>query len=255
MIYSHSEIFLEPRHCNPKESFEKFEKGCRTAGLSDGDDDLLVEYPPWLVEKVVHLIRSPFDNIVSRKHLGVKKHRSRGLDEAVLETFTDTRDGILAWCEFLDSKFGENPATWVPEDVRHLLERIPCYSDLIHYVKWHELATKVYEKYQVPAHILFYEDYSAKYQETVKNLYEFLDLTVVGKPMQFKPGKTYRHLFKEDEIEAMVEVIRATATPQCWNLLSRYFVVANTTVAKTAGQAEENGTASTPINTVTIETS
>lgn len=216
------------RHCSPKHNLRKFEKGCRTALIYNphSGEAMKLRYPSWLVDRVIHLFRSPFDNIVARMHLGIRKRRRKGsLTEKTLSEFTETKKGLHLWCKFLDDSFGKLTESWVPSSHRGLLKKIPCYSDLLHYVMWHENAIKVYEKqYKVPYHILYYEDYADRYNETVNELYKFLDMPVVGKPTDFKTGKTYKHLFEEDEISAMARVIHASASPGCWDLLSRYFV-------------------------------
>jgi len=218
-----SPVVLTKTHCNPRHSIANFESGCRTASKIFNGKQIKAHYPAWLVEKVVHLLRSPFDNIVARMHLGVRKQRKKGLSEDILRTFKETREGVRSWCDFLDHNFGGNVKSWVPPKDQYLLDRIPCYSDLLHYVRWHELAIQVYEQYQVPVHVLFYEDYTYKYNETISSLYDFLELPVVGRPQKFTRGKTYKHLFDDNEIEAIAQLIRATATAKCWNILSRYF--------------------------------
>jgi len=238
-------VVLTKTHCNPQHLFFKFEKGCRTTHKRiGGGGDIRVEYPSWLVDRIVHLFRSPFDNIVARKHLGIQKRRQRGVSEEILSTFTDTKEGVHKWCEFLDDTFGENVRRWVPTaEARNLLKQIPCYSDLLHYVKFHENAIMVSEKYQVPEHILYYEDYARKYEETTRSLYEFLDFPIVGKPHPFALGKTYDHFFEKHEITAMAQVVRAVATPKCWTRLRRYFITPLLDPAvRIGGASVENGT-------------
>merc|ERR1712207_65912 len=55
------------------------------------------------VERIVHLFRNPFDNIVSRFHL--QMHQNMKLkNKKWLKIFPDSKLGFNRWCKFFDMK-------------------------------------------------------------------------------------------------------------------------------------------------------
>jgi hypothetical protein len=200
-------------------------------------------YSVSVVRKAVHLIRNPFDNIVARLHLAVKR-RKRGdvpwneTAAVSLDLFSSfhssPRDSYLAWCNYVDTRHAQALQTThlISRDVKALMNKgsLPCHADWFRYVQWHnraiELAT---ERLNIPVHYLYYENYSTNYNETLQDLLEFLNLVppaggvVNTEPLPFQAGKTYVDMYSPDEIQAATRFVRAKATPACWNLLKRYF--------------------------------
>jgi hypothetical protein len=91
------------------------------------------------VRKAVHLIRDPFDNVVARMHLHVQERRKDGtVPSATLDQFNDTREGVAAWCQYVDAIFQtENPNgeresggyTPISEVTMRQLKLVPCHSE------------------------------------------------------------------------------------------------------------------------------
>jgi hypothetical protein len=102
---------------------------------------------------------------------------------------------------------------------------LPCHADWFRYVQWHNRAIEMTTEQQIPVHYLFYEDYSTKYNETLHDLLDFLNLVPTANvdPLPFQAGKTYLDLYSPEEIQAATRFVRTMATPACWNLLKRYF--------------------------------
>lgn len=128
-----------------------FELGCRRADIDVRlpavpersnrcrAKDRHLYYSPRRVLKVVHLVRNPFDNVVARMHLGVELRRreperitrilsgreyalngkgNKNLPdsskiESLLGRFNDTRDGVLEWCNYVDSLFHDARSMYV----------------------------------------------------------------------------------------------------------------------------------------------
>jgi hypothetical protein len=203
---------------------------CRGERMLPNGNRTKVSYSAKVVKKTVHLIRSPFDNLIARLHLAVKLRKRKGWNEtALLDQFSQSsREGYLAWCNYVDSRHAKDlkKTKRISSNVKALMKGLPCHSDWFRYVQWHNRAIQVTtEQLQIPVHYLFYEDYSTNYNETVHGLLEFLNLLpAVNEPLPFQPGKTYKSMYySPEEIQAATRFVRAMATPACWNLLKRYF--------------------------------
>ena len=226
-------LILTKTHCNMQYRLDEFASGCRTVRHTINGTMFEHLYPVELVEKAVHLIRHPLDNLVARMHHGMKKFRNE-LPDSVLSTVPADKVRFHNWCAFLDRKFGvfATQFQFTPESYA-LVRSIPCFSDLLHYVNWHNRAGQVIDQLQLPFHVVYFEDYTSRYDAATRDLFDFLGLEQVQQPKPFIPGKTYHHYFDEREIRAISEILWETANPRTRNLLSYYLRNNETTLATT----------------------
>jgi hypothetical protein len=219
------------------------------AGCSETRADRRAEprgYDPGLVvAKAVHLFRDPLDNLVSRKHLGVRARQGRdgaGTDAAANNSSSiewgsgtvvasDTPEGLLAWCRYLDESVIGLAAGWssFPADFREAFRSVPCASDLFRYVQWHNRAIEAARRLRLPVHYVHYEDYSGAYEETVRGLLDFLELDMTGagfaRALPFDGrNKSYHDLFRHGgfSMTATAAYLRRLATNETWQHLRRY---------------------------------
>ncbi len=92
-----------------------------------------VNYDPQLVSRAIHLIRNPFDNIVSNFHLDRHAHEKKKnsiSSQKWLDKYTDDVKGFRAWCENLDTKYNreEKNSRLIPFHVLELFESVPCHK-------------------------------------------------------------------------------------------------------------------------------
>ena len=85
------------------------------------------EYKPENVTKAIHLIRDPFDNIVSRYHL------ERKLPGRFAADYPKTREGFRAYCSAIDSLHTENEkrALFLDQDLLDIMSVVPCHADFL----------------------------------------------------------------------------------------------------------------------------
>jgi hypothetical protein len=188
-----------------------------------------------LVVRVIHLVRNPFDNIISRMHHGMRIRRKEfGLTEEQSREFMSSPTGVMAWCRIADRAFWM--AREVPKKIKNkhklrrkpwnlnLLLKVPCHSELFRYVEWHNAAIRMIEEEQLPSLVVYYEDYNTNYNQTVDSILDFLDLTREAEPLPFSSGKTYRDLYFSPEIqETTKELLKVMASKELWQILQRYF--------------------------------
>ena len=178
-------------------------------------------YDPSIVSRAVHLIRDPFDNIVSRFHLKRNQMQSRG-DKDWLAEYPNTREGFRKFCSYVNTQNNAQEDRFSNVFSR-FRDTIPCYSDFIRYVLWHNNAVKTTRNLDIKAKVLFYEDYETDQVETTDKLLHFLGLNRSHSMEPFKGGKSYRDHFEADEIEEVRYLIEQVADEKTREFLERYF--------------------------------
>lgn len=178
-----------------------------------------VQYDYHKVKKAVHLIRSPFDNIVSRFFHEFKMHRSKN-DATWLATYPKTPRGFRAWCRDTDNKWRFHERTVWGELVFNATREVPCHGELIRYVKWHNNAFELTRAMELPTFVLHYEDYQ-NFDETLNRLLDFLGQTKVRNPIPFELSE-HAEFYNEEERTKMIDFVRFLATNESWEHLQRY---------------------------------
>jgi len=210
--------------CVPSLSPDEFATGCESLGT--GLYRNRTYDSSRLVAKAIHLFRNPFDNLVAREHLGIKRRRVKWKwGEKRLSKFKDTPSGVRAWCRHADHIFKGDMEELMKERgvSKELYSRLPCHTDWWRYVQWHNNAIEVLERMQIPVQLLYYEDYAIKYNATVQQLFRFLELESVHPNLPFEPGKVYDNVYNDEIRYAATEFVQAIASPACWKLIKHYF--------------------------------
>ena len=184
-------------------------------------DHFVYEYSE--VDRAVHLFRDPFDNMVSRYHLGVHKVTKQNRTDLIAR-YTYDAAGYDNFCSDKTYVEEEHLEGHVDQDVLRLIEDIPCHFDLFRYLQWHDLAFIVTDDYlDIPAYVIHYEDYSSDFNGTLNSLLDFLELPNTGAYADFVAGKSYRNYFNADQIARMRTATMMLASPPTWNAVERYF--------------------------------
>jgi len=180
-------------------------------------------YDKKLVSRAIHLIRDPFDNIVSRFHLAHNRLKKRGHNKSV-EKYSKSREGFRAFCSDLAETYrSDEEESRFYADVLDDAKEVPCHADFFRYVQWHNLAFATTWDLGIPAMILHYENYTTNFMETKHLLLEFLDQEDNNPPPEFIMGKTYRDYFTEDEVHAVNRMFSKLALETTWNHTKHYF--------------------------------
>jgi hypothetical protein len=114
------------------ESTFSFRRQClKTKWVEVGADGSVTrkfaDYSADRVERAIHLIRDPFDNIVSRYHL------ERKLPGRKAAEFPKSREGFRSYCSQIDDihTANENRVTFLDEDILSLIRKVPCHADFL----------------------------------------------------------------------------------------------------------------------------
>lgn len=206
------------------ESAHSFERMCRSGSkIVDGDKVQLVYNDD--VERAIHLIRSPFDNLVARLHLRRKQWQSNGEQQELFDTFTDSKEGLMKWCEFLDKLHAKDELNthFLDPELLEKEERVPCHAEFYRYVQWHNLAFEVTRRKSLPTHVLHYENYTDNFDKTVEELLNFIDASQVAPGIKFISGKQYSDYFEEEQCQAIARLAKDLASPETWGAIKHYF--------------------------------
>jgi len=177
------------------------------------------------VERAVHLIRSPFDNLVARLHLERKQWEKSAEGQQLLDTFSDSKEGLAEWCRFLDELHvkDEKKTHFLDPDLLDEEQRVPCHAEFYRYIQWHNLAFEVTRRKRLPTYMLYYENYTENFDETVKELLNFLDQFQVAPPSEFYSGKQYSDYYEEEQCRAIAYLAKDLSSPETWDALRHYF--------------------------------
>lgn len=196
-------------------STDDFLTSCLSGHAHDEFNEMTTTtYSSSIPKRAVHLVRSPFDNVVGRFHLSIKRFRQRGQD---VSAYTNDAQGLSAWCEYLDSKH------WVASAKVPALEPyldIPCYAEWYRYIQWHNQATAVTDRLGIPVHYLWYDNYTSAFDATVEGLFDFLYLDAVHEPYEWHAGHSYRDFFPSPQ--TAIAMMQSLATDTTWSLIHQY---------------------------------
>lgn len=183
-----------------------------------------VTYDKELVQRAVHLIRSPFDNVVSRFHLELHGYAHHN-DTQKLKQYPSSRTGFRKFCFRLNKVFEreEESSRLIHSDVFELMRDVPCRDDFFRFVQWHNLAFVTTRSLQIPTLIVHYESYDTNYNETAMKMMKFLELEPKGELIDFIKGKEYVEYFTMAERERVKRAMEMLALSSTWEQISHYF--------------------------------
>mmetsp|Transcript_5953 Transcript_5953/g.12210 ORF Transcript_5953/g.12210 Transcript_5953/m.12210 type:complete len:416 (+) Transcript_5953:190-1437(+) len=180
-------------------------------------------YDKKLVSRAIHLIRDPFDNIVSRFHLA-HKHSERRKELKFLAKYPKSKEGFRDFCKDIGMEFrSEEKHSKFFDDFFDEVKNVPCYADFFKYLQWHNLAFTTTWDLGIPTMILHYENYTYNFNGTKDSLLEFLEQEDNHDPPDFIRGKTYRHYFSKEEVQAVFSMLSKVALQETWIHTKHYF--------------------------------
>ena len=176
------------------------------------------------IGRAVHIIRDPFDNVVSRFQYHLKKLQANNESET-LARYPSTRDGFRKFCHDLGRKWTakEEEESLIYSDLFEWIKDVPCHSDFFRYIQWHNLAFATSAELGIPSMKLHYESYSSDFNKTKDELLQFLYQDEVNPPPSFIPGKTYRQYYTKGEIYAVSIMFDKLAHPETKRFTRHYF--------------------------------
>lgn len=210
------------------DGIENFVHGCsETKLLGKLGGTIIKHYNISLVDKVVHLIRNPFDNLIANFH-HANKNASDSPEAFRRECFAQRhhqqQQDIKRRMANDASDVSSLPGDYNNHVYKAFLPGSPCYNRLVSYITWHNNA------FQLPAFlggiqslVLYYEDYERDLEGTTQKLLEFLDLSIQGELLPFRPRHYNDDYFFAKERQSIKALARQMASVETWNAIERYF--------------------------------
>lgn len=172
-----------------------------------------------LIGSFVHLFRDPFDNIISRWHNHMKAAKWKYPDE--VGKWNTTASGFQAFCRERDEYHRKHEAPYLPQALVNASEGVPCKTDFVRYIQWHNHAFTMTENLNKPVHILHYVDYRDDYNVTILKLLSFLELPFAADGDDFQ-WRDYADYFTPEQRNATKYFIKKFAYPEFLHELGRY---------------------------------
>ena len=186
--------------------------------------DKLGSYDTALVNRAVHLVRDPFDNVVSRFHLHYKNLVKKNRTDQVA-AYPRTREGFRRFCNAEGKRYyGEEKQSKFYKDVFDAVKDVPCHADFYRYIQWHNLAFRTTWDLNIPSMIVHYENYTDNFNKTKDDLLHFLQQDEKNDPPTFVTGKTYREYYLQEEIDAVSVLFSKHALKKTWYNTKHYFM-------------------------------
>jgi hypothetical protein len=170
------------------------------------------------VVKAVHVVRDPFSNVVSRFNL--ERHSGKSATE-----YPSTRQGFRDFCLKLNQAYAGDHSQSHLHNNEHLdiMKDVPCYADFFRYIQWHNMAFVTSNDLNLHTYVLHYDWFATRFDETVKELLDFLHLEYKAEPEPFVLGKVYRDYYTAEEQAAVKQVLESMALQVTWKNIAQYF--------------------------------
>eukprot|EP00957_Ditylum_brightwellii_P076223 5794491-Ditylum_brightwellii.AAC.1 len=174
------------------------------------------------VRKLVHVIRNPFDNVVSRF-----RNRYNHMNEGEKLLYPMNPSGFRKFChdyvDHHDLKEQEFDSP-INKIIWSSIESVPCHTDFLRYIIWHNHAFEVARDAGLPTMEIQYEQYGHHWNKTVTDLLEFLEQPILANLSRpFRKIEGYGFYFENKEMAQIKLVFERLASGHTWSSIAHYF--------------------------------
>lgn len=232
-------LILTKTHCggfstslNPTSYIEtprSFLKSCLKGkrGVYSSDSKSVATHSVWysqdLVKKIVHIFRSPLDNVVARFHLKRKRFTARK-NKKWLHDYPDNKLGFHKWCKSIDDSQQLARTRWIDRELGEAFLGVPCHAEFYRYVEWHNYADGVKMDLGIPTMVFYYEDYSTRFDDVTEELLNFLELEhQESSAPVFIVNKKYDDYYSKEQTQAITALVKELSNKRTWKHLAHYF--------------------------------
>lgn len=201
--------------CGPETyamTYEQFHQSCsagkKVVETDTGSKTISVSYHPQVsrvVAKTIHLVRDPFNNVVSRFHHEWNQAMTRKA----------TKEDFRKYCQIINNKHDSN--------IDAVMGNLSCRDDFVRYIQWHNHAFHMEQRERLPTLVIHYEDYETSFKDTHAKLLDYLDAPMIDEAPSFDAGKSYHDFYTEEERDTVYRAFRNLASPETWRHIKQYF--------------------------------
>lgn len=110
----------------------------------------------------------------------------------------------------------------IDTDVKHRYKDLPCYSEWLRYVQWYNHALQLTRSLR--ERILYFEEFVERRARTYADLIQTLQLPEKGGKVPFSWDRaSHKNIFSPSEARMAANLVLQNASPEVWEVLSRYF--------------------------------
>ena len=215
----------------------RFLKGCVSGQYAHNSTEW-VEYNPNLINKAIHIIRDPFDNIVSRYHHELFRHRPTSQGGVSYTTnpnsdnywdpnkFTNTIEGFREWCNHQDTKWKFHYKKSWPTEVYEAGMHVPCKKEFYQYITWHNNAFEIARGMELDRIVLHYEDFAYDLEETTRKMMLFLeheDVYLDDTTPNVRPIMHYMEYYRPYTLKYVIQFLKLMSSTETWFALIRRY--------------------------------
>jgi len=178
------------------------------------------------VAKAIHLVRDPFDNVVSRFRFNrkIKSLSTKDENKNVTTSEEELRDKFRSACLDRESDFflkGQGIIRSFMPEFQQKVKKIPCFIEFFKYANWHNSVFAMTKDMSLETLVFHYDAFNENMGESLTT---FLDLTQHGSAPIFHSGRNHRQYFTSDEVDVISNVLEQMSSTETWSEIKRYLL-------------------------------
>jgi len=187
----------------------------------------MYSYNPADVEKMIHLVRDPFDTVVARYYSYVQLVNKGTIDK--LRGEADLKfevSDFKRWCNRMDSTFQASEDAVLSAEQRERGRRTPCRQEFLKIIKFHDNVLQMVDQHNIDRLVVKFENYVTRTDNTVTKVNNFLNYPTNTRNMKTPFGTSgiwmFKNFFTDQERVLVSNFIRFEASATLWHHLNMY---------------------------------
>jgi len=210
--------------CEPKEYFyTNFPRLASKGSKMENGRYVDIRYECESVDRMVQVIRDPFDNIVVRFYSYIELVSKR--NPYIKKKYPPNKHGFQKWCQHQDDRFEEMDLNWIKPEDRDLAMKIPCRQEFIKYARFHSNAYLVSVRENKERLVVKYEDYATNLKSTVHRVNDFIRYHTVKDDMLWEGESgiwTYEDYYTMTDKQNIASFLKRNIHREVWVHVRKY---------------------------------
>jgi len=187
-----------------------------------------LQYWPYKTDKIIHLYRDPYDQVVARfySYVGLM----RAFNPEVAAKYSLDYDGFRLWCAKQDEIFEEIEMAWIPKGLRKIANKVPCRQEFLKLGIFHNKVFKMTKEMENMKYMVVkfdeYSELSGRKELTIRRVNEFVRFPTIDESPPSKVAHGGKGLFDSfftyDEKIAAALFMRNFLHPAVWYQIRSY---------------------------------
>lgn len=229
-VRTHGEGFCywcHPEHYNEITSDLFFNKAAEGYVKSNGSV-VDMGYDPTIVKRMIHLIRDPFDTVVTRYYTYLNIVKSGKLSKLKGSNFKPNQQGFKEWCARMNKTFEDDEMPILANDGNRIRGKdVPCRQEFLKIIKFNNNIIRIASQHNIVRLPIKYENYVQDTIDTVEKVNDFLKLETVNKDFDVSFGNgngrwMFKSFFTDYERKRIMDFLRFEASAELWQHIKMY---------------------------------